>query len=220
MVENMFNKELLDVSFDIEALDEWKATAKELGMEGQLGLTKDDNSPIPYPFMNESMKRVYETLCPNKTHFIDYKNTTIPLDVLKQISFSVKEKHFNEIYIWADDKEPDPLAVGMTYQWYNNARDAAGHYLYFSTKKECENHPDNSNNAYRTNEKFYIIARWGDELRDYAELKKLAIKRTIENIGGELERAIAIKNEKLKLVKENSKSYINGNISRYEIEGH
>ena len=48
MVENMFNKELLDVSFDIEALDEWKATAKELGMEGQLGLTKDDNSPIPF----------------------------------------------------------------------------------------------------------------------------------------------------------------------------
>ncbi len=69
MVEIMFNKELSDVTFDVEALDEWKKTAKELGMLGQLGLTKEDNSPIPYPFMNDCMTRVYETICPNKTDF-------------------------------------------------------------------------------------------------------------------------------------------------------
>jgi hypothetical protein len=28
MVEIMFNKELSDVTFDVEALDEWKKTAK------------------------------------------------------------------------------------------------------------------------------------------------------------------------------------------------
>ncbi len=70
-----------------------------------------------------------------------------------------------------------------------------------------------------TDFKRYIIARWGDELRDFAELKELAIVRIIDNVGGELERTIASKTEKLNLVKENAKSYMNGNISLYEMEG-
>lgn len=219
MVEIMFNKELSDVTFDVEALDEWKKTAAELGMKGQLGLTTGDSSPIPYPFMNECMERVYETLCPNKTEFKEYKNTTIPLEVLKQIAFSIKEEHFSKILIWADDKEPDPLVIGYTSKWYNDARDEKGAYIYFDTKQECIDHPDNKGNAYETQIKKYVIARWGDELRDFSELKSLAIARVIDNIGGELERSIATKTEKLKLIKENAKSYINGNMGLYEIEG-
>ncbi len=218
MVEIMFNKELSDVTFDVEALDEWKKTAKELGMLGQLGLTKEDNSPIPYPFMNDCMTRVYETICPNKTDFKKYNNTTIPLEILKQISFSIKEKHFCRIEIWADDKEPDPLAVGITSKWYNDAK-KDGNYIYFNTKEECKKHPENNNKAYETDVKKYIIGRWGDELRDFSELKSIALKRIVDNVGGELERIIAKNTEKLKLLKENSKSYINGNISRYELEG-
>lgn len=219
MVEIMFNKELSDVTFDVEALDEWKKTASELGMKGQLELTTLDNSPIPYPFMNDCMERVYETLCPNKTGFKEYNNTTIPLEILKQISFSIKEKHFKEIQIWADDKEPDPLAIGITSKWYNDARDEKGVYIYFDTKKECKEHPDNNNKAYETQIKKYIIGRWGDELRDFAELKELALARVIDNVGGELERLIAKNTEKLKLIKENSKSYINGNMSKYDLQG-
>jgi hypothetical protein len=169
--------------------------------------------------MNECMERVYETLCPNKTQFKEYKNTTIPLEVLKQISFSIKEKHFSKILIWADDKEPDPLVIGYTSKWYNNAKDKKGDYIYFDTKKECENHPDNNERAYETQIKKYIVARWGDELRDFSELKSMALKRVIENVGGELERSIATKSEKLKLIKENAKSYINGKLSYYDLEG-
>ena len=220
MVEIMFNKELSDIAFDVESLDEWKATAKELGMEGQLGLSTGDKSPIPYPFMNDNMERVYETLCPNKTSFKDYRNQTIPLEVLKQIAFSVKEEHFSRIMIWADDKEPDPIVVGVNAQWYNNSVDEKGSGTkYFNTAEECKAQPENENKAYETNQKQYVIARWGDELRDFTELKELALARVIDEVAGELSKSIATKTERLKLIKENAKSYINGNMAKYELEG-
>jgi len=219
MVELMFNKELSDIAFDVESLDEWKKTAKELGMEGQLGLSTGDNSPIPYPYMNEGMERVYETLCPNKTDFQDYKNTAIPLEVLKQIAFSVKEKHFNRIMIWADDKQPDPIVVGITSQYYNNSKNEDNSTRYFDTRGECEAQPENDGNAYETNVKRYVVARWGDELRDFTELKALALARVIDEVGGELAKSIATKTERLKLIKENAKCYINGSMAKYELEG-
>jgi hypothetical protein len=172
------------------------------------------------------MTNVYETLCPNKTEFKNYKNTAIPLEVLKQIAFSVKENHFESISIWADDKQPDPIVVGMTNQWHSY--DASGKRTQNYATKEAlaESQGDDLEKGYdtpdkfqRTNTKHYIIARWGDELRDFAELKELAIARVIDNVGGELERIIATKTEKLKLVKENAKSYINGNMSLYQVEG-
>jgi hypothetical protein len=219
MVELMFNKELSDIAFDVEALDEWKATAKELGMEGQLKLSTGDNSPVPYPFMNEGMERVYETLCPNKTEFKAYKNTTIPLEVMKQIAFSVKEKHFDRIEIWADDKAPDPLVVGFNSKWYNNTVDENQRTVYFDSKEECIAQPENEDRAYESETKKYIVARWGDELRDFNELKSLAFDRLVTQVGGELERSIATKSEKLTLLKKNVQSYINGVISKYELEG-
>ena len=226
MVDNMFNKELADVVFDVEALDEWKKTAKELGMDGQLGLASGEASPIPYPFLNDGMYNVYNTLCPNKTEFKNYKNTTIPLEVLKQIAFSVKENHFQSISIWADDKQPDPIVIGETNNWFSYDSNGRRTETYNTKKELIKGQGDNLEKGYNTPDKFqstdfkrYIIARWGDELRDFAELKELAIVRIIDNVGGELERAIASKTEKLNLVKENAKSYMNGNISLYEMEG-
>lgn len=63
------------------------------------------------------------------------------------------------------------------------------------------------------------IARWGDELREFEELKKLSIVRFIDNEGGELQREIADLTNKLNLLKENVVSYFNGNISRKEVTG-
>lgn len=217
MVENMFNKELSDVSFDIEALDEWKEIAKELGMDKQLELTKGDKSPIPYPYMNEVMLRVYNSLCPNHTEFKLYKNTAIPLEVMKQISFSVKEGHFQKIEIWADDKAPDPLVVGITCKFYTYAKEG-GRTEDFLSKEELEkNYPGDS--IYETDIKKYLIARWGDELRDFNELKSLSYERLLDDIGGELQKEIKTKSERLKLIKENVKSYLNGNMSLYEVKG-
>lgn len=217
MVELMFNKELSDITFDVEALDEWKQLAEELGMTKQLELTKGYNSPIPYPYMNQVMERVYKTLCPNSVPFKEYKNTTIPLEIMQQIAFSVKECHFNEIMIWADDKAPDPLVVGETCEWYNNAKNEKGDRIYFQSEEECKSHPDNNRKAYPTNVKRYIIARWGDELKSFAELKALALERLINSTSISLQREIKEKTEKLNSIKENCAAYLDGQISLYQI---
>lgn len=224
MVEQFFNKELADISFEVEALDEWKSIASELGLENQLNLTKGKESPIPYPFMNECMTRVYSTLCPRKVNFKDYKVTPIPLEVLKQIAFSVRENHFSSIEIWYDDKSPDPIVVGTSGYYYvydknyshikgDNKKD-----LRFSTEKEAKDFQESNGHygAGHASEGQYLIARWGDELRPFSELKSLAVERFIDNEGGEMQRQIKTLTEKLKLIRESAVSYMNANISMQE----
>lgn len=230
MVETFFNKELADISFEVEALDEWKAIAEQLGFEAQLNLTKGKESPIPYPFMNEVMIRVYETLCPMKVDFKTYNKSTIPLEVMKQIAFSVRDKHFNSIQIWYDDKTPDPVVVGYLNEYYAYTKgaytrlEANGVNLTFPTQESVMTHLEENNlsDAYTTSSNEigkYLVARWGDELLDFPSLKKRAVLSFMEQEGGELKKEIATKSEKLKLLTENVNSYFNGNMQKYEVLG-
>lgn len=59
--------------------------------------------------------------------------------------------------------------------------------------------------------KKYIIARWGDELRPYAELKALAIKRLIENKTIEWKKEIKVLESKLEQIDIEVADYLNGN---------
>jgi len=226
MEEIYFNKELADISFEVDALDEWKQTCKELNMEKQLTLTKGKESPVPYPYMNEIMQRVYETLCPNKVDYRSYETTPIPLKVLKQIAFSKKENHFNEISIWHNEKHPDPIVVGKCGYWYVYNKDYnrvmdENKEIMFNTQKDAEKF-QKEKGYYSTGYHLiglYIMARWGDELRKFDELKGLAVQNIIENIGGELQREIKEKSQKLDSIKENAVSFINGNIQLSEVKG-
>lgn len=225
MVESYFNQELLDITFEVEAMDEWKQLVSELGIEGQdKVINGDSNSAIPYPFMNTSMIRVYETLCSNKQPYNKYDKTPIPLEVLKQISLSKKENYFQEIEIWSDTKAPDPLVVGMTCKFFNtDVNDSDGKRLYFNSEQECKAHPDfgkTSNYVHKSDEKRYLIARWGDELRVYKELKAIALERKMEEIGNGLQKTLKEAEMKLKLVKENCVSYLNGEGSSYDLRAH
>lgn len=230
MVENYFNQELSDITFEVEALDEWKSIAEELGMENQLSLTKGKESPIPYPFMNEVMMRVYETLCPSKEDYKKYKKTTIPLDVLKQIAMSVRDNHFKKIEVWYDDKDPDPLVVGSTFHYHCSidggnawAKDKREKYINFETEEDCKKWCEDNNEKFYSaspqEKTHYLIARWGDELRPFSELKEIAYQRLIEDVGSELERTIKEKQTKLNLLKENVRCYLNGQIRRYDLNG-
>lgn len=228
MVDIFFNKELSDVAFEVEALQEWKTIAEELGFEAQLTLAKGKDSPIPYPFMNEVMNRVYGTLCPCMVEFKTYSKTAIPLEVMKQIAFSVREKHFQKIFIWYDDKTPDPIVVGEHGMYYIRKKSS-----YSSTgSKEFSSHEEAATElasfdetAIKENEiayskkDNYVIARWGDELVDFPTLKARAITSFVDNEGGELKKDIATKTEKLKLLTENATSYMNGNMQKYEVLG-
>lgn len=220
MEEIFFNKELSDVAFDIEALDEWKSICGELGLESQLSLTKGKDSPIPYPFINTTMDRVYKSLCPASVEYNEYKKTTIPLIVLKQIAFSVKENHFEKIEIWYDDKSPDPVAVGHHGYWEEQS-------FYSDSNKDMEGQKFNSKEEVIANggkhpsfncEEKFIIARWGDELRDFSELKKIAVARLIEKYANDYQRTVKECQSKLASVNENIAAYLSGDINEYEIQ--
>jgi len=212
-VELYFDKELSDITFEVDSIDEWKNICSEIGLENQLSLTKGKDSPIPFPYINESMRRVYTLLCPSIVDFKEYNKTPIPLEVLRQISFCIKENYFNEIQIWHDDKSPDPLVVGYTYQYYNNAKDENGKYINYNTKEECLADPINNNTAYKTNENKYLIAKWGDVKRSFNELKEIAKERFVEKHAAKMKTDIEALQLKLKRIEENATLYILGEIT-------
>jgi len=226
-VEIYFEKELSDITFEVEALQEWKQIAEELGMSEQLELTKGKETPVPYPYINTHMERVYETLCPVKVDYRKYKNTPIPLEVLKQISFSVKDNHFNKIEIWYDDKQPDPFAIGYIGYYYvydhkyNTIKDPEGNEFKFDTEKEAMEFK-NEGGFYSVNYRLvgrYCIARWGDELKPFAELKKIALERLIELAGSDIKRELNTYTEKLKNITTNAEAYLLGTITRHDLMG-
>jgi hypothetical protein len=132
-----------------EELDKWKELINKCGLEGQKTLVgKENKSPIPFPVMTAQMQAVYSTLCPHQTKASEYSTTAIPVRVLSMIALAVSECYFDEIYIWADDKNPDPIVVGMKKDAVQSWRETR-----------------------------YILARWGDELRSFPELLKIAIER-------------------------------------------
>lgn len=112
MVQSFLVEEAKELIYDTDAIESWKAKCQELGLEKQLELAQPGKSPVPFEYMNTVSQRVYETLCPTKSNYRDYRKTAIPLEVLSLIALAVQEGYFAEIEVWYDDKTPDPLVVG------------------------------------------------------------------------------------------------------------
>jgi hypothetical protein len=223
------NEELNDIMFQIEALDEWKQLADELGMESQLEFVRKAESPIPYPHINKSMELIFRTLCPAITDFKTYSKTTIPLEVMKQIGYSVKEKHFTKIEIWYDDKSPDPFAVGYVQKWtpydksYNRLKDSNKKEMLFDSIEQAKNYAETIGfSYYGTTESVcdkYLIARWADELRPIPELKELAKQRLLEKYGAELRIEIEERTQALKKLTDSVVLYLNAEITEGQLKG-
>lgn len=219
MVENYFNQELSDVVFEIEALDTWKELSQELGLEKQLDFIKGKESPLPYPFLNHSMTRIYLTLCPEIVEYKKYDKTPIPLEVLQQIAFCVREKYFTKIEIWYDNKSPDPVVVGKTCKFYTYDKDGK-RTSNFNTREEAKDVKHHTSwDIYETDVNQYLIARWGDALRPLKELKELAKERIIDRFGSELQKEIKEKTEALKVIQENANLFLLGEITENQLKG-
>jgi hypothetical protein len=223
------NEELNDLMFEVDALQEWEELASELGLDAQLESVKGKESPNPYPYMNKGIYTIMESLCPTKVNFKKYDKTPIPLEVMKQLAFSVRDKHFNEIEIWYDDKTPDPCAVGITYRvygydsGYNHLKDENDKTKYFTTKEECGKYAESVGfkiSSYGTdNRNSYLIARWSDVLRPFEELKSLAKERLIEKYGAEIKNELEEKQQALKKLTENVILFLNGEINEGQLKG-
>lgn len=212
-VESFFDKELSDITFDIDALDEWKEICGELGMEKQLSLTKGKESPVPYPYMNESMQRVYTMVCPEHVNYKEFNKTPIPMEVLKLISLSVSDRHFQSIEIWYDDKSPDPLVVGLTHKFYTHTKGGWDGRVETDSEEEANKLAHKDAGVYKTDVNHYLVARWGDVKRSFEEIKTMAKERFIEKHASKISADIEILSAKLKKIKENTNLYFMGEIS-------
>jgi hypothetical protein len=223
------NEELNDIMFQVEALDEWKEIANNLGMDSQLDFVKRAESPIPYPNINKSMELIFSTLCPTKIDFKKYNKTPIPLEVLKQISYSVKENHFTKIEVWYDDKAPDPFAIGYIEKYnavddkWKELLDADGNKMEFGTNEQAKNYCDIVGFSFYTTRNIssesYLIARWADEIRPIPELKELAKERLMEKFGAELRIEVEEKTQALKKLSDNLIRYLSAEISEGQLKG-
>jgi len=200
-----------------------------MGMTRQLDFVKHADTPLPYPCINKTMRMIFNTLCPMSENFQAYSKTPIPLEVMKQLSMSVNDKHFQRIEIWYDDKKTDPIAVGITEKYYvydrqyKRMEDSEGHSMLFESEAEAKEYATLIGFVYygcsTENKEEYLIARWADELRPIEELKGLAIERLLEKYGAELRNEIDEKNQALRQLTDNITLYINGDITESKLKG-
>lgn len=225
MVKSYFNEELENVVFDSDTQEEWSKLASNLGLESQLSFIKKADSPMPYPFMNKSLVHIFETLCPVKVDYTRYDKTPIPLEVLRELSFCVNEKYFEEIEIWYDDKTPDPIAVGHIKRYlckYHLPHNVSTQYTSYSFLSEAEAKEWAEINSYIyegswSEKNPYLIARWADENHPLETLKMMAYMRLKEKYTNEWNMAIKNLQTQIQRGDEILHSYLAGEISEWEL---
>lgn len=166
VVETYIIEETQELIYDNEKLDQWNNMVNQLGLTGQTQVVKADKSPIPFLWMNQTTKAVFEELCPHKVRVEEYSKTPIPLEALSLVALSKREGYFDKIEVWFNDKNPDPAIIGFKYgqgasQW------------------EKEWYADR-----------YLLARWSDVKASLEELTERAKKLFILRRTNELNEAI------------------------------
>lgn len=136
---------------DIDASASWVSICEKLELEGQLSLIKRQDetqgNPIPYMPINKRWLKIFKTICPDHVEYQKYSFSTIPMDGLIEIGLCVEKNLFDTIQIWWDNKEKDPLIIGIV------------------------------KGRYSTDNKHFLIGRFGDEVLPLEELEKKAIAR-------------------------------------------
>lgn len=157
---------------------------EKLGLEGQSKiLTNDNGAGIPFQKMSNAIFNTWSAYCPNKSNLKTYRETLIPLRVLKLISICQERGYFKQIYIWSESHDnPDPVVIGCTdqYDWNINANTT------------------------------YLIARWGESLKSWPEIVKIAKEKTMARFTGELKEKIANANMALANVEHLVNKYLSG----------
>ena len=165
-----------------EIAQEWFEICSELGLDKQLAHAdkSEERKAPPYMYVDPKTARIVKTLCPVEVKYQDYKTSTIPLDVLKEIQKAEKNGWYSKIHICYDDKSPDPFVVGFT-------------------KAESSWNAD-----------IHLIARWGAELLPFEVLEQKAIARMKDEAAEALKELQFKVNNALANVDMFTKSLLNG----------
>lgn len=165
-VEVYLIEETQELIYDNEQLEKWNNLVAELGLTGQTKVVKEEKSPIPFLWMNQTLVKTFEELCPQKVVVSDYDKTPIPVEVLSLISLSTKEQYFDRIEVWYNDKNPDPAVIA--YKFTRGISD--WEKKWYADK--------------------YLLARWSDVKASLAELTNRAKNHFLARRKNELETSI------------------------------
>lgn len=172
VVETFIIEETQELIYDNEKLDEWNLMVNKLGLKGQTKICAPQKSPIPFLPMKRNMVNVFSTLCQAKQAIEDYDKTPIPVEILSLVSLSIREKYFNKIEIWYDDKDPDPACIGITGEW-NCYSPQWTRISSFKTESEAKAAKENNSAisviSFCETQK-YLIGRWADVKMSMSEL--------------------------------------------------
>jgi hypothetical protein len=148
-IETFENPEVADLS--PEELAESQHLCEKLGLTGQLKLHENPAGPFSFSEFSPEQECVYRTCFPTHTELKEFGSEQIPLRVLQILEHA--REHFDEIQVWSNSAEPDPIVVGI------------------------KQHPTSSWAKLR-----YPIARWGDALEPFSELKKKALQKLLGDV--------------------------------------
>lgn len=199
IVETYIIEETESLIYDNEKLEKWNNHVSELGLKGQEKIVVGEKSPIPFMFVKKGMKHVFETLCPRQVKVEDYDVTPIPVEILDLIALSNKEEYFDRIQIWYDDKDPDPLCIGVLghYVLHKKGTYTEKKDIYFHKEQDAENYvKENSlekeyvvyNSSWSA--KYYLLGKWADVKHSFEDLKEMASQRYIAERGNEFRKLI------------------------------
>ena len=203
-VQTYLVEETMELIYDGDKLAQWNNLILELGLKGQSQIVKPDKSPIPFMHMKQGVRNIFETLCPRTVNVEDFNITPIPVEILDLIALSKREGYFSRIKIQYDDKQPDPVCVGLVEKWilhlkgsYNTVDGVSFANKADAVKYCADNNLDHEPYHQSWDDVQYLIGRWGDVKQSIPELKVQAKARWIEQEGAVLRKNIKEDQRKL-----------------------
>lgn len=182
VVETFIIEETAPLIYDNEQLTRWNTLVLQLGLEGQSKIVSPGKSPIPFMHLKTATVNVFQTLCPRAVDVQEFNISPIPVEILDLIALSVKEKFFQRIQIWYDDKTPDPVCIGVTGYFYRptwSGTDRSLDNVRFDSYESILKAGVRKEDIYFMNEAYYLIGKWGDARRPLEELKQMATERYV-----------------------------------------
>lgn len=147
-------------------VQEFAALSEQLGLEGQQKFVagKETEAPavVPYRRMTAAEEFVYGEVCPQHITAKHYSDRPMPVRILQVLAHATALDFFERVEVWS-------------------ARTAAlkDSVLVGVHKPE----------SYRSEN--YILARWGEELDDFATLSRKAVEAAKARLRGLIERTIS-----------------------------
>lgn len=157
---------------------EYNERIERLGLSGQKKYTNANNCDVfPFKVGTQEQLFVFNEIFSTKSTIEDFDGELIPLEILEVYEKAKAFGRFKTVQVWSTPLAivKDPILVAIEEKKYQ---------------------PDWAKNDPRykdyltTDTYYYFLARWGEELLSFAELKAIAVKKWIDREMADLNKRL------------------------------